>query len=405
MIAANPEQAPQWPTQLFGLLLVGLAASFFFVPEQHQRNWLLYLTALAAHGFLFNQQTWRGAFAQPGGWVVIALLAMPALSLIWSASASHDDAANLLLAAYCILLIYLGLVHLSRRAPKTIERLLPTLLICANLGALLAIGDWVMNYDSTRPRLPGVLGLDNPVHGSLLLLTATLPVWSGLARGEMRTSWLLACLAPCLFALLAGPRTALAAYTLMVVLILRQRFRPASLMAGVVLLGLTGLIALFASDALKSIWLERGLSHRPEIWRQSWSALLACNPLFGCGIATPLKAEYLPGIMTDRAHSLYVATLYHQGIMGVLTLLGALGWLLMRAYGTQQGRDWTLMLAYALLASLTSGDHILVRTTLFWCYFWLPLLVLAAGFHGAPLERNGKLSKSPCLSASRPGRR
>ena len=41
-------------------------------------------------------------------------------------------------------------------------------------------------------------------------------------------------------------------------------------------------------------------------------------------------------------------------------------------------RDWAVVLVYVLLASTTSGDHVLVRTTLFWCYFWLPVMVLAA---------------------------
>ena len=376
----------QWITGLFGALLLVLVASFFFVPEQHQRNWFLYLAALCAHGFLFDRQTVRTAFAQPGGWAVFAMVAFPALSLAWSKSVDSDTAADLLLAAYCILLIYLGISHLVRQDPRAIARPAKTLLVCANLGALISIADWVANYDAAWPRLSGALGLDNPVHGAILLLTATLPVWRGVARGEVRARWLLTCLAPCLFALLAGPRTALAGYVLVVLFLLRARTRPETLVAGAVLLGLVGLAALFGNDVVKAIWLDRGLSYRPEIWGQTWSAFLACNPLLGCGIATPLTVEYLPGAVTDRAHSLYVAAVYHQGLLGLLVLLGALAWLLLRAPRTPQSRDWPVMLVYALLASLTSGDHVLVRTTLFWCYFWLPILVLAASAPRAHLQ-------------------
>ena len=387
-------------SRTFAVLLALLIASFFFVPEQHQRNWVLYLAALAAHGALFDKITVRGAFVGRAGWAVPALLAMPVLSLLWSGPVDQESAKDLLLAAYCVLLVYLGVAQLTARSPQTFERLQQTLLLGANLGALLSLAAWASSFDASWPRLPGALGLDNPVHGSILLLAATLPVWNGFARGRLRVRWLLSCVAPCAFALLAGPRTALAAYILVAAFLLRVRFRPAAMVAGAVALGVAGLAALIASDALRAIWLHRGLSFRPEIWEQAWAAYRSCNPLIGCGIAAPLEIEYLPSIVTDRAHSLYVAALHHQGLAGAAVFLAVIVWLL---YCTRDGapaapmhtgpepgraslpghrRDWAVMLAYALLASTTSGDHILVRTTLFWCYFWLPVMVLAAAAAG-----------------------
>ena len=239
---------------------------------------------------------------------------MPLLSLLWSGPVDRESAKDLLLAAYCVLLVYLGVAQLTARSPQTFERLQQTLLLGANLGALLSLAAWASSFDASWPRLPGALGLDNPVHGSILLLAATLPVWNGFARGRLRVRWLLACVAPCAFALLAGPRTALAAYILVAAFLLRVRFRPAAMVAGAVVLGVAGLAALIASDALRAIWLHRGLSFRPEIWEQAWAAYRSCNPLIGCGIAAPLEIEYLPGIVTDRAHSLYVAALHHQGL-------------------------------------------------------------------------------------------
>ena len=429
-------------SRAFAVLLALLIASFFFVPEQHQRNWVLYLAALTAHGALFDKITVRGAFVGRAGWAVPALLAMPVLSLLWSGPVDQESAKDLLLAAYCVLLVYLGVARLTARSPQTFERLQQTLLLGANLGALLSLAAWASSFDASWPRLPGALGLDNPVHGSILLLAATLPVWNGFARGRLRVSWLLACVAPCAFALLAGPRTALVAYILVVAFLLRVRFRPATMVAGTVVLGAAGLAALVGSDSLRAIWLHRGLSFRPEIWEQAWAAYLSCNPLIGCGIAFPLEVEYFPGNFTDRAHSLYMAALYHQGFVGAAVFLGVAVWLLYcsrdalsvrggtfsvrdgtpavgngtpvedgtsalrdgipavpegpqardgalaapmepgRASLPGQRRDWAIMLAYALLASTTSGDHILVRTSLFWCYFWLPVIVLAASASG-----------------------
>ena len=421
-------------SRAFAVLLALLIASFFFVPEQHQRNWVLYLAALTAHGALFDKITVRGAFVGRAGWAVPALLAMPVLSLLWSGPVDQESAKDLLLAAYCVLLVYLGVARLTARSPQTFERLQQTLLLGANLGALLSLAAWASSFDASWPRLPGALGLDNPVHGSILLLAATLPVWNGFARGRLRVSWLLACVAPCAFALLAGPRTALVAYILVVAFLLRVRFRPATMVAGTVVLGAAGLAALVGSDSLRAIWLHRGLSFRPEIWEQAWAAYLSCNPLIGCGIAFPLEVEYFPGNFTDRAHSLYMAALYHQGFVGAAVFLGVAVWLLYctrdalpvwnhaRAdrdestsvpeadhgrdgapaapmeRGQEPGtaslftrrRDWAIMLAYALLASTTSGDHILVRTSLFWCYFWLPVMVLAASASGVSEPGRGR---------------
>ena len=421
---------PRAMSHVFSVLLTLLLASFFLVSEQHQRNWLLYLAAAAAHGVLFDRQSRRATFSGPAGWAVPALLAVPVLSLAWSASVNTEAATDLLLAGYCLVMVYLGIVQLVRRDPQQVQAMALTLLFAANLGALWSLGHWAVGYDPAMPRLIGTLGLDNPVHGSILLLATTLPVWNGFAERRLRGRWLCACLAPCAFALLAGPRTALVAYLVVVAFSLRRRFPPGAIVAASVLAGLVAVAALLGNDALRAIWLDRGLSFRPPIWAAAWSAFMACNPLIGCGIATPLQFEYFPGVVTDRAHSLYVALVYHQGVLGTLAfvavtarLLGGapppvtgmapksheatppgahapalkakVGWLRgltrrarpVRAALPGQRRDWVLMLAYALLASTTSGDHILVRATLFWCYFWVPVMVLAASARAVVSDR------------------
>ena len=368
----------------FALLLTLLLASFFFVPEQHQRNWLLYLAALAAHGFAFDQAVLRRAYGGHGGWAVAVLVGLPALSLAWGDSLSSEEVADLLLAAYCILAVHLGVAGLVERCPQAFNLLRHGLLLATNLGALLCIGHWALNYDPDAPRLTGWMGLDNPVHASILLLAATLPVWDRIARRRLRLRWLLTCLAPFAFALLAGARMAVAAYVVVVLLQLRGRLRLAVAVSVGALAGLAGLAAWVGGEALVAIWLGRGLSYRPVIWAETWAAYQACNPLIGCGVASPLAIEYAPGAVADRAHSLYLATLHHQGLLGLAALVAVCGWLLHCGLAKPGGaprrvsRDWAWMLGYALLASVTSGDHVLVRTTLFWCYFWLPVMVLAA---------------------------
>ena len=199
---------------------------------------------------------------------------------------------------------------------------------------------------------------------------------------------------------------ALAAYAVIVLLQLRVRPRLAAVVSVGALAGLAGMAVLVGGEALGVIWLERGLSFRPTIWAETWAAYQACHPLIGCGIAAPLAIEYAPGAIADRAHSLYLAALYHQGLLGLAAMVAICGWLLhcgllkLGSVGVSTaqsragrprsgggGRDWAWMLGYALLASATSGDHVLVRTTLFWCYFWLPMMVLAATASDAITEK------------------
>ena len=316
-VAQSPAVVLPWPhdhqceltrtamSRAFTMLLALLVAGFFVVPEQQQRNWTLYLAAAAAHAFLFDGRTVRVAFAGRAGWSVPLLLAMPLLSLLWSGPVAGERAADLLLAAYCILTIYVGIVHLTRHAPQQLARLQQVLLLGANLGALLSLGHWAATCDPELPRLPGWLGLDNPVHASILLLAATLPVCAAIARGKLGLRWGWACAAPIAFVLLAGPRAALVSWLIVVAVVVAPRLRLRATLVGAAALAIVATAALIASDALQAIWLDRGLSFRPAIWAQTWSAYLACNPFIGCGIAAPLEIEYQPGSVTDRAHSLY----------------------------------------------------------------------------------------------------
>ena len=381
--------APQsLPVRTFVALLALLTASFFFVAEQHQRNWLLYAAAAAAHVFLLDRSTLAIAFGKPCGWVAPALLAMPVLSLAWGGPATLEPLADLALAAWCILALHTGVAHLVGNWPSAIGGLKWGLLLAANLGALLCIGHWLLTLNPTYPRMAGWLGLDNPVHAAILLLSATLPAWNGVGQGRLRHRWLLACALPCVFALLAGARTAAAAYLLIIVFLLQPGLRLTALAAGGALAGLGAAALVLGVDALVLIWLDRGLSFRWQIWAEGLARLTDCNALIGCGVGAPLRTELGEAPTAQGAHSLYLAMLHHQGAVGLALFLAALAWLLTRANRLPRKapqRDWFLMLAYALLASLTSGDQILVRATLFWCYFWLPLMVLAA-----ELAVNGK---------------
>lgn len=381
------------PEKVFEVLFAGLVLGFFFLPDKAGRNLVLYLTALSAHALLVRRGALKAAFGHGGGWAVLALVLVPAASLIWSTGAGDDTAQDLLVAAYCVAVIYAGGAVVLTHAPRLAGILAVLVLLAANGAGAVAIVSWTLSDPVAGGfRLAGVWGIDNPVHASVLLLGATLPVLSQVLAGHRAVLWLGAAVVPVCFVVLAGARTAAAAYVLVVVaMALAGRWRAsvwiiggaAAAAAVVAVLA----VALLGSGVTSEVWLARGLSYRDEIWQQVWVAYRECNALIGCGIATPLAVD-VGGVPGERAHSLYVAALYHQGLLGLVVFVAACSWLLWRGLRpavppAHPARGWAWMLAYVLLANVTSGDHVLVRAALFWPCFWIPVMVVAATSRGS----------------------
>ena len=369
-------------TSAFVVLLALLTLSFYLVPDQAGRNVILYATALSTHLLMSRKQAWRLAYGHPGGWAVLLLVAFPCLSLIWSVGAEGDIVQDLLLAGYCIATVYLGVAWVLHWYPKAADALVVVLLLAGNLVGGASVAWWAMaDRGPGGFRLQGLWGLDNPVHSSIALLAATVPVTFQVLRRQRSPWWLLGMIIPLSYVALAGARSAAAAY-LLVLLAMVAVWRAGAVLwvlAGALIVGILA-IALLGVGVVEEVWFARGVSFRNVVWQQVLAAYESCNALIGCGVASPPTVD-LGGRVGKRAHSIVLATLYYQGLLGFICFIGALAWLLwraLRASRTQESRSWTYLLGYVLLANVTSGDHILVRAELFWLYFWLPVMIIAA---------------------------
>ncbi len=382
---AGSWHAASWAEKIFGGLFALLVLSFYFFPDQAGRNLILYATALSAHAFLGNAGSWKHAYGRPAGWAVLVLALPPLLSLTWSSGAGPEALKRLGVAAYCLLLVYLGAVRLLPRWPHLSRQLADLMLMAGNVAGLAAIVSWLIHGSSPGVvRLEGVLGLDNPVHGSILLLASTLVVLWQIVRGRRGLVWLGAMIVPLTYVMLAGSRMAMAAYLVVAVAMVVSRGPRAATAAIGGILGIALItVGLVGVDTAAEIWLARGISFRDVVWEQVWLAYRECNPLIGCGIGTPLDLNF-GGVVSRRAHSIFLAALYHQGLLGLAVFAGALGWLVYRGFryeGSVQGWAWAL--SFVLLANLTSGHHVLVRASLFWPCFWIPVMIVAASGRGS----------------------
>ncbi|MCZ6854390.1 MAG: hypothetical protein O7G86_10770, partial [Gammaproteobacteria bacterium] len=276
--------------KVFGGLLALFMLSFFFVAELHQRNWLLYLTALSAHAFMLDATAWRRAFADARGLAVVVLVMLPLLSLAWSNGIEARGVRALFVAGYCILAVYFGLVHLMDARPRDLERLKHLLLAGAIVASGISVVHWLLTAPSWFGRLIGVLGLNNPVHASILLLATTLPAVRRIGLDRAGLGWLAACVLPWMFVLLAGPRAAMGAYVIVAGLLLTARgsLRSNAIVGICAVAVASAMFAVAGFDEFQAIWLDRGISYRNVIWAQLWAQFRDCNPLIGCGIGSPL---------------------------------------------------------------------------------------------------------------------
>ncbi len=377
--------------RVFAAAFLLLTLSFYALPDQAGRNLLLYVAALLAHAGLVRIAVVQRAFREQGGLILLLLIAVPVASLVWSREAAADDVKDLLIAAYCLVTVYLGVAWVAQWQPRAAATLANVMVIGGSAAGAVALGYWVGSGPEPGAfRLEGLGAIDNPVHASVLLLGGTLPVLVGVLQGRRHVAWLAGAVVPVCFAALAGARAAAVAY-LLVVAVIVWRLRPGLLvwLAGLLVAAAALLVTLLGAGAAE-IWIERGWSFRDTVWHQVWNAYRACSVPFGCGIATPLSIE-VADVVGERAHSLYLAALYHQGVVGLAVLLGAAGWLVWRGLTRMDGRaaGWACMLAFTLLANLTSGDHLLVRGSLFWPAFWIPVMMICA--------TTGTENRSPAL--------
>ena len=137
-------------------------------------------------------------------------------------------------------------------------------------------------------------------------------------------------------------------------------------------------LASFGWDEL----VKRSTSFRPEIWEELINRTLKTNWLLGHGIiadSSVAHSSYEHGTFSfHHAHSIYVATLFYGGVVGLLGLLGFLVYLGLRlhqANGVETRGLANMALIYAVVVMFFDGDRFLAKIDYFWIVFWLPVAI------------------------------
>ena len=120
---------------------------------------------------------------------------------------------------------------------------------------------------------------------------------------------------------------------------------------------------------------SRALSFRPEIWSEFISRTITSNVWIGTGMTTDSEFQ-LPELLIQHPHSVFIATFYYGGLIGLALHLG----LILRAIQSLAGMGQnnvrllgSMLLAFGLTATLLDGNELIEKVNYLWFLVWLPV--------------------------------
>jgi len=373
-----------------GLLAFGIAA--FALPGEAAYAFVFYVGVVPAVALCWR----RMRFSAPGDWLALALIAWSGLTLLWG-EGPPKRAFQFAVGAAATACFFVALRRVLAEAKM--RRLLAAFLVCAgaaNAGLVLLLGapsllagDRILGWGITRQPILGgsvmaVCFLTALAHALNNDLYSPRPEQGGegfVLAGRPGNAWLWR--AFCTFAAM-----------LMAGFILAMQSRGALLGAagGTVLLfmcgpwrwralvGLASLLAawlVLAPSSLRAqallLVVERGTSHRPEIWAHT-SELIRQKPFFGHGLAANL-----PPSPTGFPHSLYLSLLFYSGIVGLLMFVGLAVVVTRRLARRPVAAEQAWLAAVwlnGLLAGITDFGQITKGPGPLWAIIWLPVALV-----------------------------
>lgn len=267
--------------------------------------------------------------------------------------------------------------------------------IASLLVLSLAAWDWLVILVSSgvwsRETFSG--SAENPIYAGLLVASGLMflvyfSAEDGLIRHSRKhlilifTGLALSVLATVVF----QSRSALLGLALSVLVygLIIGKWRTLALLVGV------SAIAVFATGLHEAI-LNRGLSYRPEIWRdllQKW--WLDCNLLSGCSRTDEVFIGQFFG-----SHSGYFGTLYRHGLLGLAGLLFFLAWYVVQ--GIKSKSRWFLVSLIGWGGMLTAMDGFVGSPAPWWLFVWLPTIAAIADFYNATLQQGTNRREQPAF--------
>jgi O-antigen ligase len=296
------------------------------------------------------------------------------VSLNWGGS-DHEVSSLIKRPLYVLMLFAACATMALSQAKASLTRTLFWAAILVTPAA--AYGLWLHYSDPTQIRMYGSGSLSNPLLSSHLLGLFCAYWLARWIREPQQPVLILCCGAILAAALIAtGSRTplmALAATGLWLAAVYRT---PRALLT----FALLAAGALLLSALLPDMFLQRGLSHRPEIWGQALEQILQA-PWLGKGYGSPMQfVVQNPPMQLLDPHNVELAVALELGLIGLglwCLMYAAAFRACLRYRATPEFAVASALLVYGLMAGMTEGSNFLSRPNESWFMTWIPLTLVA----------------------------
>jgi O-antigen ligase len=150
---------------------------------------------------------------------------------------------------------------------------------------------------------------------------------------------------------------------------------------------------IYYPEFFKSFFLRE--SYRLETWGKIL-ARVTDAPFFGHGLnadTADTRTVMSDGFVMLHPHSVYLATLYYGGIVGLFVLVALISlaiWQGVTRVGKPQSFLLTCMVMFGALCMVTDGKTLIQHPKPFWIFFWFPIALVAASELPGNLLRDEK---------------
>lgn len=283
---------------------------------------------------------------------------------------------------FYVLLTLLGIVLAAQQREYSIEwQLRVAALVAGGFGLVSVIHADVFTVHIGDRRVVAVGLWDTIIMaahavGALAVLGCLLSLRSKI--GSRWPLYLLAMVGLVLFLFLGQTRGVwLALLATVVVCVLARPSR-----SGLIVIGLGALASLAIVMAMPDYVTQRGLSYRPELWRQGF-AIFAEHWIFGIGFNDYSVFVESLGTAFKHPHNIYIDTGIRWGVIGLglfVALWGCVAWRAWRNRRSSLGLALLGLWTFSSVALLTDGIGLWFKPNADWLITWLPIalsLVLA----------------------------
>lgn len=355
-------------------------ASMFYLGGNQQKTFFYFLVALPALFLLLRS---RALFRQdaPALTSLILLFVFFSLSALWSGGeGSVKDAAKYSLYIYCLMLAIEAVT--SRFSAEFITRFIVVVGAIAGCAYVLTLtlGDIPAAALITKRyslyRMAG-WGPSNPITSAFVFGVMAIAAWWLLPNRKWPVQLGLMALIGLAIALMFVTKSRGPLLALLIIFVLITAFRRSKIDLLLLLLGGALIAVVAALSNVDAVVAQRVASpnYRGEIWSAAFQQFQS-HWLLGMGFGNDARILIGDGSVVTHAHSSLFETFRTGGLVGGVLFIGMTLLLLRHAWRKPSGHFFLLWLLYGVMCLSTNGRALLIKPSVEWFAFWIPLFLL-----------------------------